>query len=64
MGREHLSDRGDIDDKAVLDVRVNGAIVGDVNLIGLDEFDVANDVVSTAEVKHQLCLADTTCDRL
>ncbi len=49
-----------VDDESVLDIALQRAHIGLVDLARLDQLDVAHDVVAAAEVQHLLGLADAS----
>src|SRR5208282_3907716 len=53
-----LLERSHIDGKAVLHIGLEHSLVGFVNLLDWDHFDIGGDVVLSAEVEHLLSLGD------
>ena len=52
-----------VDREAVLDVRFDQALVGLVDLLDRNHFDIGSDVVLAAEVEHLLGLLDAADQR-
>ena len=58
-----VGERGAIDHEAVLDVALEHALVGCVDLLDRDHLDVGDDAVLGAEVEHLLGLRDAADER-
>lgn len=52
-----------IDDESVLDICGDGAIVGSVDIVSIDFFDLAYNVVLATKVEHLLCLLNSADQR-
>ena len=53
-------ERSHVDDEAVFYIALEHAFVGVVDLIHPDHFDIAGDIVLSAEIEHLLCFRNAT----
>src|SRR5688572_5490924 len=55
--------RRNVDYKAILHIAFQHSFICFVNVLHLDDLDIRNDVVFSAEVEHLLCFFDAADDR-
>jgi hypothetical protein len=51
---------GNVNNKSVFNVSIHCSIIGDVNLVDRNSLNIADDVMTTAELEHLLRLFDAT----